>query len=189
MSLLSSGTVRAYLIPGAVFQSVVVAGGYGTGRELVEYFTRYGGLGGLLAMGVTVICWAAVLAVTFEFARVFQVYDYRRFFQRLIGRGWIAFEILYVLMFLLVLAVVASAAGEILRERFDLPYGAGLMVMLTAVATLNFFGREIVTRSLAISGRSSCTASSSRTSSSRSAASAPGSWPRCRPAKPSRAGG
>lgn len=39
--------VEVYLIPGAVFQSIVVAGGYGTGRELVEYFTRFGVGGGL----------------------------------------------------------------------------------------------------------------------------------------------
>lgn len=150
MSVLSSRFVRAYLIPGAVFQSVVVAGGYGTGRELVEYFTRYGPTGGLLGMGVTVVCWAAVLGVTFEFARLFGVYDYRRFFRALIGRAWVLFEVLFLLMFLLVLAVVGSAAGEILRESFGLPVGVGLVVMLTLVAALAFFGRDVVTRSLAL---------------------------------------
>ena len=39
--------VRVYLVPGAVFQSVMIGGGYGTGRELVEYFVRYG-VGGAL---------------------------------------------------------------------------------------------------------------------------------------------
>ncbi len=29
-------TFQRYLLPGFVFQSVVIAGGYGTGRELVE---------------------------------------------------------------------------------------------------------------------------------------------------------
>ena len=28
-------------VPGLVLQSVIVAGGYGTGREVVEYFTRH----------------------------------------------------------------------------------------------------------------------------------------------------
>lgn len=150
MSLARSRWIRAYLLPGAIFQSVVIAGGYGTGRELVEYFTRYGARGGLLAMAVTTLCWAAVLAVTFEFARIFEAYDYRAFFRRLIGRGWIAFEVLYLLMFLLVLAVVASAAGEIMRESLGLPYGVGLLIMLVAVAALNFLGRDVVARSLAL---------------------------------------
>jgi uncharacterized membrane protein YkvI len=150
VSILGSRFLRVYLIPGAVLQSVIIAGGYGTGRELVEYFTRFGSLGGLLGMAVTFVCWALVLAVTYEFARVFRVYDYRSFFRELLGRAWIAFEVLYVLMFLLVLAVVASAAGEILRESFGIPYGVGLIVMLVAVGSLVFLGREIVTRALAI---------------------------------------
>jgi uncharacterized membrane protein YkvI len=129
---------------------VMIGGGYGTGRELVEYFTRYGPLGGVLGMGVTFVCLAAVLAVTYELARTFQLYDYRSFFRHLLGPGWIAFEVLYVLMFLLVLAVVASAAGEILRESFGIPYSAGLSVMLAAVGALVFFGRATVARALAI---------------------------------------
>jgi uncharacterized membrane protein YkvI len=140
--------VRVYLVPGAVLQSVIIAGGYGTGRELVEYFTRFGGLGGILGLAVTFVCWAVILGATWEFARVFQAYDYRSFFRHLLGRGWVAFEVLYVLMFLLVLAVVGSAAGEILSQRFGLPYPLGLAFMLAAVGALVFFGRELITRVL-----------------------------------------
>ena len=39
-----------YLLPGFVFQSIIIAGGYGTGRELVEFFLQYGPLAGLLGM-------------------------------------------------------------------------------------------------------------------------------------------
>jgi len=35
-----------YILPAAVFISVVMGGGYGTGREVVEFFTRCGLLGG-----------------------------------------------------------------------------------------------------------------------------------------------
>jgi uncharacterized membrane protein YkvI len=150
VSIFRSALVRKYLIPAAVFQSVLVGGGYGTGREIVEYFTRFGALGGILGIGITVICWSVVLAVTWEFARIFQVYDYRSFFQRLLGRGWILFEFLFILMFLMVLAVVASAAGEVLSERFAIPYGIGIGLMLALVGCLAFFGREIVQRSLAV---------------------------------------
>lgn len=150
MSFLDARFLRVYIIPGAILQSVIVGGGYGTGRELVEYFTAFGAMGGLLGMLVTFLCWAVVLAVTYDFARSFGVYDYRRFFKELLGPGWIVFEILYILMFLLVLAVVGAAAATILRESVGLPYMVGLVIMLAAVAGLAFFGREIVTRSLAI---------------------------------------
>ena len=44
MSILTSKRFQKYFVPGIVFQSCVIAGGYGTGRELVEYFMGYGWL-------------------------------------------------------------------------------------------------------------------------------------------------
>ena len=141
---------RVYFLPGAVFQSVLVGGGYGTGREIVEFFTQQGGVGGFLGLGVTLVCWIVVLALTYEFARRFNAYDYRSFFQRLLGRAWPIFEVLFVLMLVLVLAVVASAAGEVLLQEFGLPYAAGIAAMLLLVGMLAFFGRETISNVLAI---------------------------------------
>ncbi len=55
---------RVYIVPGAVFQSVMVGGGYGTGREIVEYFTSYGAVGGVLGLCVAYLVLATVLAAT-----------------------------------------------------------------------------------------------------------------------------
>lgn len=142
MRILSSSVFRKYLLPGFVFQSVVIAGGYGTGRELVEYFLNYGPLGGLLGMFlVTTLLWSLILAVTFEFSRRFRAYDYRTFFKSLIGRFWFLFEIIYFYSLFLVLAVIGSAAGILLRDNFGLPYIVGVAVMLAAVGLLTFKGR------------------------------------------------
>lgn len=141
---------RVYILPGAVFQSVLVGGGYGTGREIVEFFTQQGGLGGFLGLGVTLLCWIVVLGATYEFARRFRAYDYRSFFQHLLGRGWIAFEVLFGLMLVLVLAVVASAAGEVLLQELDLPYLVGITTMLVLVGILAFFGRDVIANVLAV---------------------------------------
>jgi uncharacterized membrane protein YkvI len=139
---------RVYIVPGAVFQSVMIGGGYGTGREIVEFFTSYGFLGGLLGMGIAFACMAVILALTFEFARLFKVYDYRNFFKQLLGPGWVAFELLIILLFLLVLAVLASAAGNILRDHLGISYTAGLAILLAVVGLLTFFGRELIARVL-----------------------------------------
>jgi uncharacterized membrane protein YkvI len=147
-SFLNSRFFRIYIIPGAVFQSVMVGGGYGTGREIVEYFTRFGLLGGVLGLGVAFVALATVLALTFEFSRRFQVYDYRNFFKQLLGRGWVAFEILIIAQFLLVLAVLAAAAGNILQDNFGMPYGLGLSIMLVVVAVLTFYGRDLIAKVL-----------------------------------------
>jgi uncharacterized membrane protein YkvI len=110
-----------YLLPGFVFQSVIIGGGYGTGRELVEYFLKFGPIGGLLGMLlITTVMWSICLAVTFEFSRKFQAYDYRTFFKELLGPFWFIFEILYFILLFIVLAVIGSAAGVLLRDNFGL---------------------------------------------------------------------
>lgn len=139
---------HVYVVPAAVFISVVMGGGYGTGREVIEFFTRYGLLGGLLGTAIAACVFATVLAATYEFARVFQVYDYRSFFRHLIGRFWVCFEILYLLLFLLVLGVVGSAAGGILEEEFGISRYIGIAGILTLVVGLVYLGREAVEKVL-----------------------------------------
>jgi uncharacterized membrane protein YkvI len=138
------------LLPGFVFQSVVIAGGYGTGRELAEFFLSRGPTGGLLAiLFVTTPIWSAVCAVTFELARAGRNYDYRSFFKALLGPGWVLFEIAYLAMITLVLAVVAAAAGSILQDDWGMPYWLGVGGMMTAVGVLLFKGTGIIERFLA----------------------------------------
>jgi uncharacterized membrane protein YkvI len=149
MISLGSSVFKKYLLPGFVFQSVVIAGGYGTGRELVEYFLNYGPLGGLLGMFlITTLLWSVLLAVSFEFSRKFRVYDYRTFFMRLMGRFWVIFEILYLALLFIVLAVIGSAAGILLRDNFGLPYMVGVMTMLAAIGFLTFKGSLLIERFL-----------------------------------------
>lgn len=140
--------VRSYLIPAAVFQAVVFGGAYGTGREIVEYITRYGGIGGIWAMLLVALIWGSVLALSFECARIMRTYDYRRFIRALIGRGWIAYELLFAMTLLLVLAVNASAAGLVLEKTFAIPYAAGVIVLVCFAAALSYMGRAFVEKSM-----------------------------------------
>ncbi len=140
---------KKYLLPGFVFQSVVIAGGYGTGRELVEFFLRYGPLGGLLGMILTTFIWSLLLAVTFEFSRKFRAYDYRTFFRRLLGPLWFIFEIPYFILLFLVLAVIGSAAGELFKANFHIPYLLGVSIMLTAIGFLTLKGSRLIEKFLA----------------------------------------
>ncbi len=147
--MLKSSLFRKYLLPGLVFQSVVIAGGYGTGRELVEFFLAHGPAGGLLAMAVATAIWSAVCAASFEFARVCRCYDYRSFFTGLLGRGWFLYELCYFALLAIILAVIAAAAGSILRETFALPYGLGVLGIMAAVGFLVFRGSATIERVLA----------------------------------------
>jgi uncharacterized membrane protein YkvI len=142
---------RKYLLPGFVFQSVVIAGGYGTGRELVEFFLSLGPMRGLFAMlGVAMVIWSAVSAVSFAFAHQFRCYEYRGFFQALLGRGWVLFEVCYVALLFIVLAVIGAAAGAIAAESFRLPYAVGVLVIMGAVGFLVFRGSRTIEGFLAL---------------------------------------
>jgi uncharacterized membrane protein YkvI len=140
---------RVYLVPAGVFQSLMIGGGYGTGREIVEYFSRFGFIGGLLGLALTAGCFALLLVVSFELAHRYCAYDYRSFFRVLLGRGWIVFELLYVTMFALVVAVVAAASADLVHQYLHLPGMVGVATLLLLVIVFAFYGREWVTGVLA----------------------------------------
>jgi len=140
---------RVYVVPAGVLQSLMIGGGYGTGREITEYFSRFGFSGGLLGLAVVAVCFAVLLILSFEFARLYHAYDYRRFFRALLGRGWIAFELMYLVMFSLVLAVVAAASASLVEEYLHWPGPVGIAILLLLVVLFAFYGRESVTRVLA----------------------------------------
>ena len=50
MNITKATWFKKYLVPGIIFQSVVIGGGYGTGKELVEFFLSFGTIGGIIAM-------------------------------------------------------------------------------------------------------------------------------------------
>jgi uncharacterized membrane protein YkvI len=104
-----------WIVPGAVFQSVIVGGGYGTGREVVEFISGYGPIGGMAIVILVGLLMSATLAVTSEFARVYKAIDYRNFFKALLGPFWVSYEIIFILTLLLVLAVAGSAASSMLH--------------------------------------------------------------------------
>lgn len=140
----SLSRARRILLPGFVFQSVVIAGGYGTGRELVEFFLTEGPKGGLLAMGVATLLWSLVCAVTYELARVTGAFDYRTFFKGLLGSSWMVYELAYLVLMLVILAVIAAASGSLLQETFSLPYWVGVGGIMVAVGGLVFAGTSLI---------------------------------------------
>jgi len=142
---------KRYLLPGFVFEAAVIGGGYATGRELVEFFLPAGPLGGLLGMAVSMLVWSAVLAVSFELARRARAYDYRSFLKLLLGRGWFLFEIAYLLLIVLILAVMGAAAGEIFHDLSGAARLVGSLLMIAAVALVLFHGNAGIERFLALS--------------------------------------
>jgi uncharacterized membrane protein YkvI len=139
-----AGRLQRWILPGLAFKAVVIGGGYATGRELAEFFLPSGPLGGLIAIALATLLWSIVCALTFRYAYVYQLLDYRAFFGKLLGRGWIAFEIIYFLLVLLILSVFGATTGAIGQALFGWPTLAGTLLLLTAIATLVAIGPAAV---------------------------------------------
>ena len=139
--------LQRLLIPGAVLQSVMIGGGYGTGREVVEYFTRFGAGPGLLGLTLAGAGIAVVFALSLELARRAGAYDYRTFFKALLGRLWVSYEVLLLLLVMLVLGVISAASQGMLLRLFP-GFSPGLATFLFVLATVGLllFGRTWVMR-------------------------------------------
>lgn len=139
-----SSWFQRFLLPGLALKAVIIGGGYATGRELAEYFVPSGPWGGLSAMLLATLIWSVVAALTFALARKMGAYDYRAFFQGLLGPGWVSFELAYLIFVILILAVFGAAAGAIGAATFGWPELAGSIVLAVSIVAFTAFGTDIV---------------------------------------------
>lgn len=146
MPVAEASWFQRFLLPGFALKAVIIGGGYATGRELAEYFVPAGPWGGLAAMLLATAIWSLVAALTFALARAMHAYDYRTFFKGLLGPGWIAFEIAYLIFVVLILAVFGAAAGAIGAATFGWPEIAGSVLLALAILGTTSFGKAAVER-------------------------------------------
>lgn len=141
---MSSNWIQRFLLPGFAFKAVVIGGGYATGRELAEFFLPSGPVGGLIAILIATIAWSVICALTFVFAFDYKLFEYRAFFGKLLGRGWILFEITFLLLVLLILSVLGATSGAIGQALFGWPDISGTLLLLIAIAVLVAIGAKAV---------------------------------------------
>src|SRR3954466_15098416 len=137
---------QRFLLPGFAFKAVVIGGGYATGRELAEFFMPSGPWGGIAAMLLATVIWAAVCVVTFLFARRYSALDYQTFVRALLGPASIVFEVAYLLFVILILAVFGAAAGALGKATLGAPQMAGTLALMGAIALFVAFGNASVER-------------------------------------------
>jgi len=140
----------AIVVPATVFQSVLIGGGYGTGREVVEYFGGGGVTGGLFGLVLAAFGFFLILFICFDLARLGGGYDYRSLLRTIAGPFAILFEVCFLALFLLVMGVVGSAVGEIFSDRFGIAPWAGSLLMLGAITIVAMLGRQMVLKLLAL---------------------------------------
>lgn len=114
----------------AVYVGTVVGAGFATGREIVEFFSRFGfiGLVGILMSGYIFIFHGAKLM---RIAARIGARSYQEFNEYLFGKVVGTFiNVLMLFMLLGVCAVMLSGAGAVFSEQLGLSKGIGLFVTI-----------------------------------------------------------
>ena len=137
---------QRFVLPGLAFKAVVIGGGYSTGRELAEFFMPSGPWGGIAGMVLAMLIWSAVSILTFLFARATHARDYRSFFQKLLGRWAVLFELSYFPYIVLILSVFGAAAGALAAALFSWPPLYGTLCLMAGIALFTTFGNVSVER-------------------------------------------
>ncbi len=128
----------------AVYVGTVIGAGFATGKEIVEFFSRFGFIG-FLAILVSGYLFIAMGTKIMLVANDIKAKSYEQFNEYLFGKWFSKFmNILMMLMLLGVTAVMLSGAGAVFEEQLQLPKQIG--VLLTIV--LGFITMLIGTKGL-----------------------------------------
>ena len=123
-------------------QSVLIGGGYATGREIYSYGAKFGAYGWIAGLAIT-IGFALFAFLTFEICRIYKVYDYKNYIKQVIGPLWPLMDVLTILIAIMLIAVMAAATGSIF-ERVGLPNILGSVVIVLLCGLLNFKGARVI---------------------------------------------
>ncbi|MFD1357088.1 hypothetical protein ACFQ4X_04180 [Fictibacillus halophilus] len=128
-----SGRIKQILQIAATYIGTVVGAGFATGREIVEFFTKYGsaGFAGILISGFLFIVIGTKLMIM---ARRIGASSFDDMNHHLFGKA--ASRVVNILMLIMlfgVTGVMLSGTGALFREQLHLPFQAG--VILTLIVT------------------------------------------------------
>lgn len=126
----------------AVYVGTVVGAGFATGREIVEFFSRFGiiGLIGILMSGyIFIYLGCKMMRISAQIGAK----SYQEFNDYLFGK-WVgsAINVLMLFMLLGVCAVMLSGAGAVFNEQLGLPKNVGVFLTIAITILTILFGTK-----------------------------------------------
>lgn len=124
----------------AVYVGTVVGAGFATGREIVEFFTKYGvfGLAGILLAGFLFISIGTKMLILSKRIKARSYQDLMTFlFGGKIG-GFVNVFMLVVLLGLT--SIMLSGAGAVFKEQLNLPIKLGVIITILLTIAVMIFG-------------------------------------------------
>ena len=145
-----SGTFKRYLVPGLVMRSVLVGATYSTGREVTEFFLKYGPFSALIGLVITTVLFSGFCFVALELARRYKVFDYKSFCEVYMGRLWFLYELGFLSGVMLTLSILGAAAGEVSGDLFGIPHLVGTWALMVAIALLVYLGTSSIEKIMSV---------------------------------------
>lgn len=134
------GIFYRWFLPAIVFQSIYMGGGFTTGREVMEFGGRFG-VNGIYSVIFITLGFFVAAFLSYELARIYKTFDYRTWVKMLLWKFWPIFDVAFIILAIIVIAVVGSAAANIMQDMLHLPYMLSAIVVIGAIGVLHFYGR------------------------------------------------
>jgi uncharacterized membrane protein YkvI len=122
-------------------------GGFASGRQIVEFFVSYGWYA-LFTPILSIAFVTAVLYYAWNFAVVYQTFDYREWgnkyfkpFEAILSN---AYEIMYILVLLIASAVAFATGGTVIHQILGTPYVMNTVIVAVCIFFLTIFGADMV---------------------------------------------
>lgn len=127
---------------GAAYVGAVVGAGFGSGREILQFFAAYGrwGLAGAATAGVA-FAWLGARVLDLAIRRGLR--DHRQLFRLVLGPRWARPMDLATTVFLFLgVGIVLAGAGALAAEQWGLPHALGAVGMAAVLAVVLLAGRR-----------------------------------------------
>lgn len=140
-------SMPAFFAVAFVWFTTHFGGGFASGRQLVDYFVKYGWYAAFMPL-ISVAIQAVVFYYCWKFAIDHKTYDYRSWangiyspFQKVFAN---LFEIMYNLILITATAVAFATGGATIEKVFGSPYIVNTIVIALIIFLLTIFGANVV---------------------------------------------
>lgn len=143
------GTELAALTMASVWFSTHFGGGFSSGRQIVQFYTRFGAYSIFMPI-VAVAMMALVYYFAVSYAVTHETFNYRSwalgYYKPWEKVGAILYEICYILILLTATAVVFATGGSLLKQLFHIPYVPSTIIIALIIFIVTILGAEAVRR-------------------------------------------
>lgn len=124
------------------FLAYLIGSGFGTGQEIVQFFTSYGiyGIGGIIiSMVLFVLIGSILMGYGYDHRRSSNLNALKYFTGEIFGSFLTYFVPIYLF---LVVVIMISGAGATINQYFGIPHLVGTLIMAGLIFITNYFGLQ-----------------------------------------------